>query len=642
MTIDLHRLDSIDDCDEFIEALDDYLQELVGEFVDAAEGKAYLAQYPDMNESVGSWIYHLLYLGYNYESVTLPRMNATQVEAIVTKLFPRKIMLAEPDDANSTIPELLAFWQFLQRVYKPTHGAKVVKLLEQLQPKFKSIMNDRSNFGIGKSVLSEAMGPRLDLLDPDSLMGFNSQSQQSIDIQSIANLINTLGGKSSIDPSSQGSPSPRSILDTFRQQLQVSMWESGENTSQTRSPDAIALLTQTVITETSHGTILKDFQTLLNFIGQKGIVVSTNNHSLPMKSLGELNQLLSEPVAIDLKRPVQKSYPPIDGLYLILRALGLGQIRTQGKKYLLILDPNLLSIWHDFNPTERYCTLLEAWLIRGNTEILDGKKDHTNSGSKCFQYWATIPTKGQKIPNYEEQRMFNFWPEVYNLALLKMFGFIQIDSGKPTTGKGWRIKGVKKLPFGDALIPILFDAYKEMGMYSEAEDDPSLPISEFQPTLQPYFPEWKKVFQLPACESRSGVYIFKVALRKCWRKIAISSDLTLDILGDKIRESVDFDDDHMDLFTYKNQLGRSIQAHHSYSSNEPQSDSIPQSGGYANEIGDLPLEIGSSMEYLFDFGDNWKFEIQLEQINADDTRQEYVEILESFGIAPEQYPEYED
>jgi Plasmid pRiA4b ORF-3-like protein len=627
MTIDLHRLDSIDDCDEFIEALDDYLQELVGEFVDSAEGKAYLAQYPDMNESVGTWIYHLLYLGYNYESVTLPRMNATQVEAIVTKLFPRKIMLVEPDDANSTIPELLAFWQFLQRVYKPTHGAKVVKLLEKLQPKFKSIMNDSSNFGIGKSFLSEAIGT-------DNLAGFNPQSQQSIDIQSIANLINTLGGKSSFDPSSPESPSPRAILDTFRQELQVSMWESSENTAQTRSPDAEALLTQTVITETSPGTILKDFQTLLNFIGEKGIVVSANNHSLPMKSLGELNQLLSEPVAIDLKRPVQQSYPPINGLYLILRALGLGRIRTQGKKYLLILDPDLLSIWNDFNLTERYCTLLEAWLIRGNTEILDGKKDRTNSGSKCFQYWATIPTKGQKIPNYEEQRMFNFWPEVYNLALLKMFGFIQIDSGKPTTGKGWRIKGVKKLPFGDALMPILFDTYRETGMYSDAEDDPSLPVSEFQPTLQPYFPEWKKVFQLPACETQSGVYVFKVSLRKCWRRIAISSDLTLDILGDKIRESVDFDDDHMDLFTYKNQLGRSIQAHHSYSSNEPQSDSI--------EIGDLPLEIGSSIEYLFDFGDNWKFDLQLEQINVEDTRQEYVEIIDSFGIAPEQYPEYED
>jgi hypothetical protein len=163
MTIDLHRLDSIDDC------------------VDSAEGKAYLAQYPDMSESVGTWIYHLLYLGYNYESVTLPRMNATQVEVILTKLFPHKIMLVEPDDANSTIPELLAFWQFLQRVYKPTHGAKVVKLLEKLQPKFKSIMNDNSNFGIGKSLLSEAMSTGFDLMDPDSLTGFNTQSQQSID-----------------------------------------------------------------------------------------------------------------------------------------------------------------------------------------------------------------------------------------------------------------------------------------------------------------------------------------------------------------------------------------------------------------------------------------------------------------------------
>lgn len=640
MTIDLHRLDSIDDCDEFIEALDDYLQDLVGEFVETPEGKAYLSAHPDMDESVGSWIYHLLYLGYNYESVTLPKMNATQVEAIVTKLFPRKIMLIEPDDANSTIPELLAFWRFFQRVYKPTHAGKVVKFLEKLQPNFKSIMNDNSNFSIGKSLLSEAMDGGFNLMDPDSLAAFNTRSNPSVenfgtaDPQGIKDLINALMGETSIDPAPQAAQSPRSLLDTLRQEIQVSMWDSSENTSQDRSPDKIALLTQTVITETSPGTILKDFQTLLNFIGEKGIVVSANNHSLPMKSLGEFNQLLSEPIQIDLKRPVQKSYPPINGLFLILRALGLGQIRTQGKKYLLILDPNLLSIWNDFNPTERYCTLLEAWLIRGNTEILDGKNDWMSSGSKCFQYWATIPTKGQKISNYEEQRMFNFWPEVYNLALLKMFGFIQIDSGKPEAGKGWRIKSVKKLPFGEALISTLFDAYKEIGMYSDAEDNPSLPMSELQPTLQPYFPEWKQVFQLPICETRSGIYIFKVSLRKCWRQIAISSDLTLDILGDKIRESVDFDDDHMDLFTYKNQLGRSIQAHHPYSSNEPQSDAI--------EIGNLPLAIGSSMEYLFDFGDNWKFDILLEQIHQEDTRQEYVEILDSFGTAPEQYPDYED
>jgi Plasmid pRiA4b ORF-3-like protein len=622
MTIDLHRLDSIDDCDEFIEALDDYLQELVGEFVETTEGKAYLSAHPDMNESVGSWIYHLLYLGYNYESVTLPKMNATQVEAIVTKLFPRKIMLVEPDDANSTIPELLAFWRFLQRVYKLTHGAKVVKLLEKLQPKFKSIMNDSSSFGIGKSALAQAMG-----------VGFDRQSNPSSDILGIESLVNALMAKTSIDSPTQSSKSPSSILDALRQELQASMSGSDENTAQNGSPDAIALLTQTVITETSPGTILKDFQTLLDFIGE-GIVVSANNHSLPMKSLGEFNQLLSEPLQIDLKRPVQKSYPPIDGLYLILRTLGLGQIRAQGKKYLLILDPNLLSIWNNFNPTERYCTLLEAWLIRGNTEILDGKNDRMSSGSKCFQCWSMISDKGRKIPNYDEQKTFSYFPELYNLALLKLFGLIQIDSGKPATGKGWRIKNLKRLPFGNALISNLFDAYKNIGMYSESEENPSLPISEFQPTLQPYFPEWKQVFQLPPKETRSGVYIFKVTLKKCWRQIAISSDLTLDILGDTIRESVDFDDDHLDLFTYKNQLGRSIEAHHPYSSNEPQSDSI--------EIGDLPLEIGSAMEYLFDFGDNWKFDVRLEQINAEDTRQEYVEILDSFGTAPEQYPDYED
>jgi hypothetical protein len=426
-------------------------------------------------------------------------------------------------------------------------------------------------------------------------------------------------------------PSNRSVFDLIRQEFNNSQWQSSSHTSVELSTDAIQVLKQQTISEIFPGTILHDFQVLLDFVGDKGTAVSNVNQLLPIKSLAEINELLSEPIQLDLQRPVQKSYPPIDGLYLLLRASGLGKISTKGKKYFLTIDPTILAIWHSFNSTERYCTLLETWLIRAHPEMI-GERGHANLGSKCFQFWPTISAKGKKISNYEEQSRLNFWPELRNVALLRLFGFIELDHAKPDRGKGARIKQVKKLPFGDAMMTLL---HKPFGvMWWESEDNPSLPFAELQPTLQPYFPEWKNVLKLPELEFQLGVYIFKVHLRNCWRRIAISSDLTLGYFAGSILESVDFDTDHLDVFIYENQYGRSIQVHHPYSNSEPNTDMVA--------IGSLPLVVGSSMRYIFDFGDNWKFKIELEQIQADDPRLKYVEILEHHGKSPTQYPDWNE
>lgn len=438
-----------------------------------------------------------------------------------------------------------------------------------------------------------------------------------------------------IDPSSGDSddvlPSNRSALDVMRQEINNSQWQSSEHTSNELSAAAIEILANQVISATSSGTILHDFQVLLDFIGEKGTVVSNVNQLLPIKSLAEINESLSEPIQLDLKRPVQKSYPPIDGLYLLLRASGLGRISTKGKKYFLTIDSTILAIWNNFNPTERYFTLLETWLIRAYPELI-GERGYLNTGSKCFHFWPMIPEKGFKIASYEEQLRLGFWPELRNAALLKLFGFIELDSAKPSPGKGWRIKQIKKLPFGDAMMTLL---HKPFGrMLWESENNPSLPFAELQPTLQPYFPEWKNVLELPEFEFQKGVFIFKVYLRACWRRIAISSDATLEDFADSIRESVDFDNDHLDVFMYENQYGRSIEVHHPYSSATPNTDLV--------EIGSLPLTIGASMKYIFDFGDNWEFKIELEDIQSDDTRINYAEILESHGKSPEQYPDWSD
>lgn len=651
MAINLNRLDAIRDYDQAIDALEDYTEELVTEFLQAPEGQEYLEAHPEAQASVGSWIDSLLHFGYAYESATLPHMTKQTVEAIVTRLFPSKITLIDAKDAESAIPELIAFWEFLQRSYKHPQATRILTFLKQIQPKFKGIMTDPNNFGVAKSFVTAGMNAGFDMTTEEGLKAFQAQYNQSLQSQNapppgLETLFGNLAGGSPANV-----PNPGDIRDfmqslaamiqsilgeaiaeefgDFRHDLQVDMWRNAAERLPNATPD-LNSLTQQSITETEPGTILKDFQALLDFVGEAGVPVSSTNHLIAAKLLAEFNQRLSHPIQIDLKRPVQKSYPPINGLYLLLRTTGLGQIMTKGKKPYLVLNSEILNLWNQLNPTEKYCTLLEAWLIRADEETLGESRSALREGSKCVDFWSRLLDKGQKFSTYTEQQSLNYYPEFHNLALMQMFGLLTIEAGKPEAGKGWRIKSVQRSTFGEALMFVVIRTFYEHGLQWASDSNPNVPFADLHPALQPYFPEWQTVFKLPEPEFRAGVYLFKVSLGKIWRRLAISSDLFLEDLSSLILESVEFDSDHLDRFTYKNQMGRTIEISHPYADGSPSTDEV--------RIGDLALEEGGSMTYVFDFGDWWEFTVQLEKIQSEDPRSNVAEILESYGASPEQYP----
>ena len=66
-------------------------------------------------------------------------------------------------------------------------------------------------------------------------------------------------------------------------------------------------------------------------------------------------------------------------------------------------------------------------------------------------------------------------------------------------------------------------------------------------------------------------------------------------------------------------------------------------GPFTDEVlvGDIPLSIGQSMTYVFDFGDSWTFDLVLEQVDPEKTTTS-ASILESHGEPPEQYPTWDD
>ncbi|MBS3919560.1 MAG: plasmid pRiA4b ORF-3 family protein [Deltaproteobacteria bacterium] len=411
------------------------------------------------------------------------------------------------------------------------------------------------------------------------------------------------------------------------------------------SPEHKQVLEKTTITESGPGTILNDFQILLNYLRKQGLPVA-GPHRLPRTVLGEINALLSHPIQLRLKRPEQKSYPHIQGLYLLLRASGLACIKAKvvdstlrdGKLFLSVED-KAYQVWESLNPTERYCALLESWLLRGKEEIVGerggGLFSVPNILRGVMDLIRRTPEKGLRVEGDKNaQYLLRYVPGWHNLGLMELFGLISIKPGSPIEGQGWQIESIDRTAFGDALVALLCaKVLWEPNLLFESEKEGRVPVGLLQPILQPYFPEWKKNLSIPEWVFREGTYIFRVTLGRLWFRIAIPASHTLEWLASTILTAIKFDSDHLYHFEYENPWGAIERINHDFIDEGPWASDV--------RVGDVPLRVGQKMTYLYDFGDNWEFEVTLEQVD----RAEAVKkprILEMHGSPPKQYSRWDE
>lgn len=397
------------------------------------------------------------------------------------------------------------------------------------------------------------------------------------------------------------------------------------------------ILQSQAIDEAGPGTVLDDFEVLLQFIGPEGIAVSGKNDLLPMKVLPQLNAQLTHAIEIGLKRPQQKSYPHINGLHLLLRATGLAYVERTRTGGVLLLEDAALQCWRSLNPTERYFTLLEAWLLRSRSAILgerDGWLDLPML--KWTEFFRKIPVEGLAIAGDKDQELLiAFSPGWHTVALLELFGFISVQAGEPESGKGWRIARVRRTPFGRAMLQLLSGLLLNDEYFGRYDSEPSVAFGELQTTMQPFFPEWRQNLTLPELEFQDGTYIFKVSLgSRVWRRIAIAGSDDFEDLSSAILQAFDFDNDHLYRFTYKNRFGVPVGINHPYVEEPPFTSEV--------QVGEIGIKPGTAMTYLFDFGDHWEFELALEGIEPVDPKFGSPRILETRGEAPKQYSAWDD
>ena len=112
-----------------------------------------------------------------------------------------------------------------------------------------------------------------------------------------------------------------------------------------------------------------------------------------------------------------------------------------------------------------------------------------------------------------------------------------------------------------------------------------------------------------------------------WSKtVEVTENFTLSKLHTYIQKLVEFDDDHLyDFYVSKN-------SNRLYNSSPL---------AKSTKLKDIYPITGHKLYYLFDFGDEWIFQIKKSRKKKTvDDKVKYPHLLESTGVNPEQYPDY--
>jgi len=380
------------------------------------------------------------------------------------------------------------------------------------------------------------------------------------------------------------------------------------------------------------GTILQDFETLLHFIGDDGLKTTGKYQFLPQSKLDELNLQMSHPVMHRLKRPQQRSFPHLHGLYLVLRASGMATGVGASPSGRLMLDQETVISWRDLNPTERYFALLESWLVHGSPEII---AERGSWASSCMTSLTDVAfrLRDRRMTDHDRRGgLLYATMGMTTAALMELFGWVRLEFAEPEAGESVRVTAIERRDWGDAMVNALNAAFLSRRWPTFDEEGP-VEGSVMQPLFQPYFPEYQRTLAQKEWPYRDGTFTWRVSLGKAWRRIAASDDVSLDDLAMTILKAFEFDSDHLYCFELRQPNGRTLRIACPY-----EDDAVAFTDEVA--LGDLPIAEGGSMKMIFDYGESWRFDIKLEEIGPP-AESDGPRILAQGGKPPAQY-DWED
>ncbi|WP_255550008.1 plasmid pRiA4b ORF-3 family protein [Sporosarcina sp. E16_3] len=162
-----------------------------------------------------------------------------------------------------------------------------------------------------------------------------------------------------------------------------------------------------------------------------------------------------------------------------------------------------------------------------------------------------------------------------------------------------------------------------------------------QPFFQPFtdlFPQDELIRTLPRNRKNfiDGSYTFKVSLTKgIWRKLTLSAKHTMDDLHQIIIKAFEFDDDHLYSFFMDGEKW-------SHDCIASPNDDFGHADASKIQIGAIGLSNKQKFLYIYDYGDEWTFAIEVDGINENAKQILNPYVQEAKGEAPEQYTDDDD
>ncbi|PIX76710.1 MAG: hypothetical protein COZ37_06485 [bacterium (Candidatus Ratteibacteria) CG_4_10_14_3_um_filter_41_18] len=411
------------------------------------------------------------------------------------------------------------------------------------------------------------------------------------------------------------------------------------------------------ISETEPTPLLQDFATFIHYLIGHHIVLTRTNEFISGKELYELNQMMTYPLPDSTSRTEQPSYPLLHLFYYLVLAGKLFQ-KTSKKGRRLVLEPTgRLQIYEELKPAEKYFFLLETFWVDADWEKLQGTHAHSpiDTVPAVLEYMSKQQA-GRKIRLKDERKIPNliwiFWDWGYFLLYFSFFGFWDVTRDEDTlkqygVKRYFQAESITPSAFGVRMFLILKEARKlpywnlpSRRKSGEWKNIPGSPLPDENPFFLPFiplFPEGELQKSLPreGIKFVDGTYIFKVSLAKdLWRRIEISANHTLLDLHGAIQETYDFDDDHLYSFFMDGKRW----------SHERFTSPFDDEGPHVDEvrIGELGLFAEQNILYLFDYGDEWKFRVELEDIRLKGPKPRKPKVIGKKGESPEQYPRYDE
>ncbi len=145
--------------------------------------------------------------------------------------------------------------------------------------------------------------------------------------------------------------------------------------------------------------------------------------------------------------------------------------------------------------------------------------------------------------------------------------------------------------------------------------------------------------------TEAGTHIIRVTLQDeptTYREIEVESRITLSDLAEAIVHAFGFEFDHAFGF-YSKLTGQDVmRSQPKYELFADMGERTEAKSVRKTRIADAFPDVGHKMLFLFDYGDDWRFVVEVIGISQKATKTRYPKVLKKVGQAPKQYGSWDE